>query len=90
MYLNMYARSTLDHYADGLPEAERQPFKDAVATLRGTVHGSVEILLASDLQEAGLGKHVAKLEENQKWLYLTNTGDDLSTVYGLRFESRMC
>ena len=84
----MYARSTIDHYADSLPQAEKEAFLLAVDALQWETHGKVRIILSSTLDAADLGDHVKAMEKDQRWLFLTNTGDDLTTVYGMRYEER--
>lgn len=81
----MFARSTLNNYAKTLPEGEQQAFSKAVADLTGEMHGRVEVLLGSELKKAGLDKHIAALQTNNRWLFLTAT-DDIRVLSELRYE----
>ena len=83
----MFARNTLDNYAARLPEPERSAFTAAVSSIRGEMHGKVEIILADALEQAGLGEHVRSLESGRHWLFVTNGGEDLQTLYRLRYEA---
>lgn len=83
----MFARNTLDNYAAQLPEPERSAFTAAVSSIRGEMHGKVEIILADALELVGLSEHVRALEHGKHWLFVTNGGEDLRTLYRLRHEA---
>ncbi len=67
----MYLVQTLENFAQTLPDEQRVSFEATIPGLATETRNGLSVVLYRELVRAGLADVVEKLEEGDKWLFLT-------------------